>query len=412
MRNKRTWTIMCIFAPILSLVLSTYFNIEKIPEIIFVREDSSLKSSYLVKLSENKETSTAVDSTQAKARVKNVKVKLLGILPVKSVSVRSVPEISIYPGGISVGVKLNTKGVLVVALSDIETNKGKSISPAASSGIAIGDSILTVNGVPVENSEMLVREINNNESKTIEFEIERKGQRIIKKVTPIKSIKEDKFKIGLWVRDSTAGVGTLTFYDEKTKKFAALGHPVTDVDTGTILNVNTGEVVSSSIVSIRKGMKGNPGELKGIFVNEDTILGTVTKNTECGIFGSANEQIINNIYTRHNKPMKVGLRNEIKEGKAQIITTIDENGPKAYDIEIVKLLNQETPGPKSMVIKVTDSNLLEKTGGIVQGMSGSPIIQNDKIVGAVTHVLINKPDTGYGIYIEWMLKDSDILTKQ
>jgi stage IV sporulation protein B len=412
MRNKRTWTIMCILAPILSLILSTYFNIEKIPEIIFVREDSSLKSSYLVKLSENKESSTAVDSIQSKAKVKNVKVKLLGILPVKSVSVRSVPEISIYPGGISVGVKLNTKGVLVVALSDIETNKGKSISPAASSGIAIGDSILTVNGTPVENSEMLVREINKNEGKTIEFEIERKGQKLIKKVTPVKNIKEDKFKIGLWVRDSTAGVGTLTFYDEKSKKFAALGHPVTDVDTGTILNVNTGEVVSSSIVSIRKGMKGNPGELKGIFVNEDTILGTVTKNTECGIFGSANEKILNNIYNRYNKPMKIGLRNEIKEGKAQIITTIDENGPKAYDIEIVKLLNQETPGPKSMVIKVTDYKLLEKTGGIVQGMSGSPIIQNDKIIGAVTHVLINKPDTGYGIYIEWMLKDSDILTKQ
>jgi stage IV sporulation protein B len=412
MRNKRTWTIMCILAPILSLILSTYFNIEKIPEIIFVREDSSLKSSYLVKLSENKESSTAVDSIQSKAKVKNVKVKLLGILPVKSVSVRSVPEISIYPGGISVGVKLNTKGVLVVALSDIETNKGKSISPAASSGIAIGDSILTVNGTPVENSEMLVREINKNEGKTIEFEIERKGQKLIKKVTPVKNIKEDKFKIGLWVRDSTAGVGTLTFYDEKSKKFAALGHPVTDVDTGTILNVNTGEVVSSSIVSIRKGMKGNPGELKGIFVNEDTILGTVTKNTECGIFGSANEKILNNIYNRYNKPMKIGLRNEIKEGKAQIITTIDENGPKTYDIEIVKLLNQETPGPKSMVIKVTDSKLLEKTGGIVQGMSGSPIIQNDKIIGAVTHVLINKPDTGYGIYIEWMLKDSDILTKQ
>jgi stage IV sporulation protein B len=406
MKNKRKGTLFCILTPLITLMLSAYIKAESIPETIFIRENATLKSGYFITLSDKKE-SKAVDTISDNTTSKKVDVKLLGMLPVKSVNVKSIPEISLYPGGISVGVKLNTKGVLVVALSDIETENGKATSPAAQSGIIVGDSILKVNGTEIVNSESLVSEINKYEGKEVEILIERKGQELVRKVKPVNA-SGGNYKIGLWVRDSTAGVGTLTFYDEKTKKFAALGHPVTDVDTGTVLSINKGEIVSSSIVSIRKGIKGNPGELKGIFVNEDVSLGEVHKNTECGIFGTADKNFVNK---KFRKPMKIALRGEIKEGKAQILTTIDDNGPKLYDIEIEKLLTQEEPGPKSMVIKVTDPVLLEKTGGIVQGMSGSPIIQNNKIVGAVTHVLINKPDTGYGIYIEWMLKDSDILPK-
>lgn len=406
MKNKRKGTLFCILTPLITLMLSAYIKAESIPETIFIRENATLKSGYFITLSDKKE-SKAVDTISDNTTSKKVDVKLLGVVPVKSVNVKSIPEISLYPGGISVGVKLNTKGVLVVALSDIETENGKATSPAAQSGIIVGDSILKVNGTEIVNSESLVSEINKYEGKEVEILIERKGQELVRKIKPVNA-SGGNYKIGLWVRDSTAGVGTLTFYDEKTKKFAALGHPVTDVDTGTVLSINKGEIVSSSIVSIRKGIKGNPGELKGIFVNEDVSLGEVHKNTDCGIFGTADKNFVNK---KFRKPMKIALRGEIKEGKAQILTTIDDNGPKLYDIEIEKLLTQEEPGPKSMVIKVTDPVLLEKTGGIVQGMSGSPIIQNNKIVGAVTHVLINKPDTGYGIYIEWMLKDSDILPK-
>jgi stage IV sporulation protein B len=406
MKNKRKGILFCILTPLLTLMLSAYIKVESIPETIFIRENAALKSGYFVTLSDEKNYA-AVDTISDRNINKKVDVKLLGLLPVKSVSVRSIPEISLYPGGISVGVKINTKGVLVVALSDIDFEGGKITSPAAQSGIIIGDSILKVNGTDIENSEALVKEINKYEGQELDVLIDRKGQQLSKMVKPI-SGSQGNYKIGLWVRDSTAGVGTLTFYDEKTKKFAALGHPVTDVDTGTILSVNKGEIVSSSIVSIRKGVKGNPGELKGIFVNEDVTLGEVHKNTECGIFGTADKNFVNK---KFRKPMKIALRGEIKEGKAQILTTIDDSGPKLYDIEIQKLLAQEEPGPKSMIIKVTDSVLLEKTGGIVQGMSGSPILQNNKIVGAVTHVLINKPDTGYGIYIEWMLKDSEIIPK-
>ncbi len=164
--------------------------------------------------------------------------------------------------------------------------------------------------------------------------------------------------------------------------------------------------MDASIISLRKGEKGSPGELKGIFTNEETPIGKIEKNTECGIFGVENKNKVNN---NLNKKLPVGFRNEINLGKAKIITTIDDSGPKEYEIEIIKKLNQESPSPKSMIIKVTDQELLEKTGGIIQGMSGSPIIQNGKIIGAVTHVLINKPDVGYGIYIDWMLKDAGII---
>jgi stage IV sporulation protein B len=408
MGRKKIYKLVCILTPVVFMILSLFFSIEKIPDTIFVRVKDEIKSNYFLKLNERKDvTALAVGKVKnSPKQTSKVDVKFLGLFPVKSINVKRVPDLSIYPGGTSIGVKLNTKGVLVVALSDIEVNNSKVSSPAAQSGIMVGDSILSIDDKPIKSAEMLSDKINECDGKEIKIEIERKGDSIIKLVKPVNIPKEKKYKIGLWVRDSTAGVGTLTFYDEKTGNFAALGHPITDVDTGTILSVDKGELVSSSIVNIRKGVRGTPGELKGIFVNENNVLGEINSNTECGIFGKANRGILEG---NKVKPMKIALRDEIKVGKAQIITTLDEKGPKYYDIKIEKLLDQDTPGPKSMVIKVTDPRLLAKTGGIVQGMSGSPIIQNNKIVGAVTHVLINKPDTGYGIYIEWMLKDSSIL---
>ncbi|MFL0196906.1 SpoIVB peptidase [Clostridium sp. WILCCON 0269] len=315
-------------------------------------------------------------------------------------------DVNVYLGGQPIGVKLNTKGVLVVAFCDIETSKGKVASPAAMAGIQIGDNILKVNDTFVKNSEQTQTEINRSNGKDIKILIERNGNKIEKVVKAVSGLNDNSYKIGLWIRDSTAGIGTLTFYDEKSGMFAALGHPIVDIDTGTRLNINSGEVIESSIVSVKKGTKGNPGELKGIFVNEEVKLGNIEKNTECGVFGKGDDKL-----KKDSIPIKIGLRNEIKEGPAKILTTISGDKPEYYDIQIEKLLSQDLPGPKSMVIKVTDARLLNKTGGIVQGMSGSPIIQNNKLVGAVTHVLINKPDVGYGIYIDWMLKDTNILSK-
>lgn len=402
MKSKRKCIICWSLIPIILFVLATYWKTQSIPSTIFLREGQELKSNYIIKLNKN------VKSPNVKKDNEILDVSLLGVVPIKSVSIKSVPKIYVYPGGTPVGVRLNTKGVLVVALSDIDTDKGKVMSPSAEGGIQVGDTITKVNNKYINSSEELIKEIDSNKGESLKITVERHNNISEKIVKPAKDKVNNRYKIGLWVRDSTSGVGTLTFYEDKSKKFAALGHPITDVDTGTMLKIKDGEIVESSIISIRKGEKGNPGELRGIFINEEDSLGKVYKNTVCGIYGNGEKNLIS---SKYNKPIQIALKNEIKEGPAKILTTIDGTEPKMYDIKIEKLLSQDKPGPKSMIIKVTDPKLLEKTGGIVQGMSGSPIIQDNKLVGAVTHVLINRPDVGYGIYIEWMLKDADILSK-
>lgn len=334
---------------------------------------------------------------------KKIDIKFMGILPLKQVKVHKVNDLELYPGGESVGIRLASNGVLVVGFSDVLVGGEKVESPGKESGINIGDFILEINNNKVVRSKDVSKEIENSKNEIIKIKLERKGEVIEKE---IKGIKEGKnYKVGLWVRDSAAGVGTMTFYDKKSNKFGALGHPITDGDTNEIFRSKKGDLYEASIISLRKGEKGNPGELKGIFMDEDGPVGNIEKNTECGIFG--NGELVKK--EEKSKPMKVGFRDEVKVGKAKILTTLSGNEVKEYEIEIVKKLDQETPSSKSMVIKVTDEELLKQTGGIIQGMSGSPIIQDGKIIGAVTHVLINKPDTGYGIYIDWMLKDAGVI---
>ena len=416
---KKFLKILCyVLTPIMFITLTAFYQANNIPNTIFIRDGESFHSNSFISLNDintsvsfntkkfNYTSSKAVISANDKLDDgKQVEVSLFGLIPFKAVNVKVVPKnIQLYPGGQPVGVKLNTKGVLIIALSDIESFNGKIPCPASVAGIQIGDSILKINNNDINSSEELSKQISKSEGKGIILLINRKEEQFTKTIVPIKSSIDNKFKIGLWVRDSTAGIGTLTFYDKKSGSFAALGHPITDMDTGTILSINKGDIVRSSVGSVKKGVKGSPGELRGIFEDEGNSIGDISKNTKCGIFGKANVNLIN----ENSQPLQIGLRNEIQKGPAQIITTIDKNGPKFYDIEIVKLLQQDEPGPKSMVIKITDKELLQKTGGIVQGMSGSPIIQNNKIIGAVTHVLVNKPDTGYGIYIEWMLKEVNL----
>ncbi|MGL5243731.1 MAG: SpoIVB peptidase [Sarcina sp.] len=325
-----------------------------------------------------------------------------GVLAVNNTMPSKVLEL--YPGGIPVGVKISTDGVLAVGYSQIQSDGKVLDSTAKQDGIEVGDILLEINGKKIESAKDLAKKLNESKDDKVNILIDRNGKKSEKIIKIIKDSK-GKNKIGLWVRDSTAGVGTLTFYHGATGKYGALGHPITDSETDKILKVKNGDLIESVIKSVRKGEKGFPGELKGVFINENSPIGNVKLNTSCGIFGEIKS---NKIKSPYNKAYKVANRDEIKLGPAKIISTVDENGPKMYDIEIIKLLPQLEAGPKSMVIKVTDQELLDKTGGIVQGMSGSPIIQNDKIIGAVTHVLVNKPDTGYGIYIEWMLNDTKI----
>ncbi|MGH4125655.1 MAG: SpoIVB peptidase [Clostridium sp.] len=403
---KKKLNLVClIMIPLVIITLSAYF---KAQNNIVARAHIPMDSNQITKMKQVKDSisiSTNIINTN-----KDVYVNSSERLEVKPIFAKNKAEIMVYPGGQPIGVKLNIKGVLVVALSDIDSVKGKIASPAATSGVQIGDSIIKINDDEINHAEDVTRFINRESNSEITLKIQRKNNSntFEIKVKPAVDSKDGKRKLGLWVRDSTAGVGTLTLYDDKTKKFAALGHPITDADTGTILSVSNGVIVSSNIVSIKKGTRGNPGELRGLFIDENKTKGQIISNTECGIFGDGTKSLIN---SKFSKPMKIGLRNEIKEGKAEILTTINGNEPELFQIEIQKLLSQNTSGSKSMIIKITDPRLLEKTGGIVQGMSGSPIIQSNKIIGAVTHVLINKPDMGYGIYIEWMLKDAGILSK-
>ena len=395
MKKKIFCFISLLMTPILILILITAISVINLPEKIYTQNDETVAS-----VAPIGNTISKIDYISNRYQI-----KFLGMIPLKSVEVQRIRDIELYPGGIPIGVRVNSEGVLVVGYSDIEINKEKEESPGKAGGLEIGDVILKVNGIEMHDSKDLSKAIKESENENIKIDILRHGENLTKTINLKKENNKD-YKIGLWIRDSTAGVGTMTFYDPETKKFGALGHPITDCDTNEPFLIKNGDVIESSIISIRKGEKGCPGELKGIFINENTPNGSISKNTQSGIFGQINDdKFLNNI----KRPMKVGFRDEIKPGKAKIITTIDENGPQEYEIEIEKLLNQTCANSKSMVIKITDPRLLEKTGGIVQGMSGSPIIQNDKIVGAVTHVLINKPDTGYGIYIEWMLQDAEII---
>lgn len=394
--KTRVMKIISLFVtPILILVLCACLSIKDVPDCIYTENEMQV-------LATLKDVSPLTD---IKYKDSKVKFSFLGVLPIKSVSLKRMTDMEVIPGGNSIGVKLSSEGVLVVGYSNVKVNNEIKESPAKSAGIEVGDIILKINGNKVETSKELIENVKSSESSLVKLSIVRESKEIEKEVELIDE-KDDGYKIGLWVRDSTAGVGTMTFYDEKTGKFGALGHPVTDGETNEPFAIKEGDLLKSSIISVRKGEKGTPGELRGIFQDEESPIGKIEKNTQCGIFGEGNKNACN--YIEH-KPMHVASRDEIVLGKASILTTIDEEGPKEYEIEIVKLFQQEEPGPKSMIIKITDENLLSKTGGIVQGMSGSPIIQNGKIIGAVTHVLINKPDVGYGIYIDWMLEDGGIM---
>ncbi|WZL71429.1 SpoIVB peptidase [Clostridiaceae bacterium 35-E11] len=335
----------------------------------------------------------------------NLQLKLLGIVPIKNLKVDIVAKTKVIPGGQSVGVRLNTKGVLVVGLEEIEGIDGKKYNPGYKAGLSIGDSILEINNIKIKDADHVTHIINNNVNKNITLKVKR-GENIFNvNITPMKSNEAGEYKIGLWVRDKTAGVGTLTFYHPDTQKFGALGHAITDIDTGLLLTVDNGEVVRSKVASVKEGKRGKPGEIKGIFYETSKPIGNVEKNTHFGIYGRSYNDIKNHLY---DQPIEIGYQNEIKEGKATILTTVDDDKIKEYEINIEKVNRQRTPNTKSMIIRVTDKRLLQKSGGIVQGMSGSPIIQNGKLVGAVTHVFVNDPSKGYGLFIEWMMKESGI----
>ncbi len=340
----------------------------------------------------------------------SLKMKLFGIIPVKTMEINVIANKEIAACGNSIGVKLKLNGLMVIGISDVSDMSGKECVPAKKCGIKPGDLILQANGVILKEVGDLIDEVDKSNGKTMQIKY-RHGQRTIKdNITPVMSSDDSKYHLGIWIRDSTAGIGTLTFIDPKTGSYGALGHGITDLDTGALMPVKSGEILESSILSIRKGKKGTPGELRGVFIDDGNDLGSIKNNCEYGIYGTINK----NYYDRFSdKLYPVALRSQVKEGNAKIMSNIDGTFVEEYSIEIQKVNRQKINSSKGMVIKVTDKRLLDASGGIVQGMSGSPIIQDGRIVGAVTHVLVNDPTRGYGIFIENMLKNiSNKGTKQ
>ncbi len=341
---------------------------------------------------------------QSNAPLEDLKlnIKLFNIITLKQIEV-DTETIKVHTGGNTVGFSLNTSGVVVIGSSAVMTEKG-SVDTLKNLDIKNGDIIVELAGEKVERladlSEILDKE--ENRGKELSIKIRRDKKEIEYKITPAKDIYTQKYKLGLWVKDDASGVGTLTFVRTDNNRFGALGHAICDADTKKPIEINGGEMFNATIIGINKGAKGKPGELKALFIQGNNSIGEVDKNTKFGIFGKYNEDKLKDL--NKNTIMQTGGRFTTKPGKAKIRVSLDNDTFKDYDIEIIKTNYQANCSDKSMVIRVVDKELLEKTGGIIQGMSGSPIIQNDKVVGAVTHVFVSDPTKGFGVYLDWMIE--------
>ena len=342
------------------------------------------------------QTSSTIEQTQINKIGKvNFSLNLFNLIPLKNIDVNVIPKTTVVPMGYAIGMKLYTAGVLVVGMSEIEGKK-----PYENSGIKEGDRIVQINQNQIDNTDDLMEAVNQSNGNKISVQYVRDEKTITTSIKPVKN-SSNEYKIGLWVRDAAAGVGTLTFYEPASGMFATLGHGIMDIDTSDLIKIANGELVTTNILSITKGTKGNPGEIRGTIEAGHTI-GNISKNTKFGVFGTINKTPY--LTVSDENAMQVALREEIKTDKAQIICELENGKKEYYDIEIQKVFVNNNKDNKSMLIKITDLKLLKKTGGIIQGMSGAPIIQNGKFIGAVTHVLVNDPTIGYGVFADIMLK--------
>lgn len=356
---------------------------------------SVMGSGNLVTAARSEETGVQLTASDETGDAEVV-LKLLGVIPVKTVRVTVEPEKRLIPGGRSLGVAVKSQGVVVVGASDL----GKNRSPASAAGIRTGDVITQVNRQDVLNAQTLSDAM--QEGTAAHLRVLRDDVPLEFDVTPELDPRDGNYRLGVWVRENTAGVGTLTYYDPETGRYGALGHAITDVDTGTMFPVREGAVYENSVTGITRGEEGTPGELSGGFMAEGIALGEIDRNTECGVFGEGEAALAADSLYPNGLP--IASRGEIHPGSAEILTCVGGEEIRAYDIQIEKVNASPERHTRSMVIRVTDPGLIEKTGGIVQGMSGSPIVQDGKLAGAVTHVLIDDPTRGYGIAIEAMLE--------
>lgn len=308
----------------------------------------------------------------------------------KPVKNNATEKTYVYLGGYPLGFAISCDGVIVVANSN-----------ESASEINAGDIIVKIQNEKVNSADDVLSIINKmeNAGKDLNVSYLKSGVEYNTILKPIFDKEKKLYKLGIWVRDNAAGVGTITYIRKDNLRFGALGHPVCDIDTGTLLPINDGNIYRCTIMGYKKGKKGNPGELKGLFLRSGRILGTLDNNNKMGVYGKFSDKFLSDYQA---ELVEVANHNEIKNGKAKIRCTIEGSVPKDYEIEIVKTYFQNEKDNKSMFIRVTDKELIEKTGGIIQGMSGSPVIQNGKLIGAITHVFVNDPTKGYAVFADYM----------
>lgn len=393
-------TILTIF--FLIIIYMYVVNITQIPDnlIILRNEDLKFKTMPGLSIIETMRTFSLDKETRIDT---SIEIQLLGKITLRNVELTTLDDIEVIPVGKIVGLKLYTNGVLVVGMSEIEDESSRLVKPYENTNIQEGDMIIEINGEEIESIQNLKTVVNNTSGNDVEIKLLRDGTTVVvSNIKPVK-VSKDEYKLGLWVKDAATGVGTMTYYEPKSNKFALLGHGITDADTNSLIYIDSGELVTSKVVSVKKGASGEPGEIRGTILKQKTI-GKVNKNTNFGVFGELEDLTTLNIDT--SKKYKIALRNEIKEGSAKILcSTDDSNKVQEYEIEIEKVYTDNDSNNKSMLIRITDDKLIEKTGGIIRGLSGAPIIQNGKFIGAVTNVLVSNPKIGYGIFADLMIKE-------
>lgn len=405
MRQKKIFFLIVLF----TIFFAYITNIEKIPENITLYQDEEYEIGYLKGIEIDGDNIEKKNSFFNK--LVTIKANILGDLKLnlsalgffnKTITVSVLPKVEVIPGGDCIGVKLYSKGVLIIGESKIQGVDGNFYKAYEEGTFKAGDILLKINDYEIENSNEVETIIENIKDKEVTITYERDGEEKTQNITPIKCIDDGKYKIGLWIRDGAMGVGTLTFYSQEYSKFAALGHGISDEDSKSLIKLENGSIYGANVLSVNKGRSEAPGEIKG-YLDDGEEIGTITVNSNNGIYGDINEYNTN-IITRERIP--VASRNEIEVGPATIQCTVDQSQEiKSYDIEIVKISNSVSNDSKGMIIKVTDEDLISKTGGIVQGMSGSPIIQKGKLVGAVTHVYVSQPTKGYAIFADTMINE-------
>ena len=386
---------LCIF-----FIYST--NVSQIPSKVFLLRGEELKIKKIFGL-EIVETKNIIKETWQDQNLETTQmdVILFGSVKVKEISVTTYPKIKVIPTGSLIGLKLYTNGVLVIGTNELTNMEGdieKTYEPA---DIKEGDTIIEVDNKEIDSTKTLQNIISNSNGQDLEVKFSRGGEEYTTTIKPVQT-EVNEYKLGLWVRDSASGVGTMAFYEPESKRFAALGHGISDNDTGELLDIGAGDIVNSKVVNITKGRKGIPGEIKGSIIKENTI-GEVIRNTNFGIFGILND--FQPDLSKYSDGIEVALREEIELGPATIISTLATGETEEYEVEIIEIDNQNNENNKSMQIKVTDQRLIEKSGGIICGMSGSPIIQNNKLIGCLTNVLVADPTVGYGVFADIMIKE-------